>query len=129
MEILTWVIVLAVLGCVSAAGYWYITTQTGEGETGKLFGQRQERRLSISEQATIDGRRKLVLIRRDGVEHLIMTGGPVDVVIETGINDNAAGTRRSAALSSTTASERLGDGNGLTRQPRTFARQAQEPTA
>ena len=26
-----------------------------------------------------------MLIRRDDVEHLIMTGGPVDVVIETGI--------------------------------------------
>ncbi len=26
-----------------------------------------------------------MLIRRDNVEHLIMTGGPVDVVIETGI--------------------------------------------
>ena len=26
-----------------------------------------------------------VLIRRDDVEHLLMTGGPVDVVIETGI--------------------------------------------
>jgi hypothetical protein len=37
------------------------------------------------EQASVDGRRKLVLIRRDDVEHLIMTGGPVDVVIETGI--------------------------------------------
>jgi formyltetrahydrofolate deformylase len=29
----------------------------------------------------VDGRRRLVLIRRDDVEHLIMTGGPVDVVI------------------------------------------------
>jgi hypothetical protein len=27
-----------------------------------------------------------VLVRRDNVEHLIMTGGPVDVVIETGID-------------------------------------------
>ncbi len=26
-----------------------------------------------------------MLVRRDNVEHLIMTGGPVDVVIETGI--------------------------------------------
>ena len=33
----------------------------------------------------MDGRRKLVLVRRDDVEHLIMTGGPVDVLIETGI--------------------------------------------
>ena len=41
------------------------------------------------EQASVDARRRLVLIRRDGVEHLIMTGGPVDVVIETGIQPRA----------------------------------------
>ena len=50
-----------------------------------LFGPRPEPRLGVIEQATVDSRRKLVLIRRDDVEHLIMTGGPVDVVIETGI--------------------------------------------
>jgi flagellar protein FliO/FliZ len=32
------------------------------------------------------------LIRRDDVEHLLMTGGPVDVVVETGIST----ARRSA---------------------------------
>src|SRR5262245_21595226 len=52
---------------------------------GWLFRQRPEPRLGVIEQASVDARRKLVLIRRDGVEHLIMTGGPVDVVIETGI--------------------------------------------
>jgi hypothetical protein len=41
--------------------------------------------LDVVEHANVDGRRKLLLIRRDDVEHLIMTGGPVDVVIETGI--------------------------------------------
>ena len=29
--------------------------------------------------------RRLVLIRRDNVEHLIMIGGPQDVVVESGI--------------------------------------------
>ena len=37
------------------------------------------------EQSNLDGRRRLVLIRRDDVEHLIMTGGPVDAVIEQNI--------------------------------------------
>ena len=45
------------------------------------------------EQATVDSRRRLVLIRRDDVEHLIMTGGPVDVVIETGIKRRARSVR------------------------------------
>jgi hypothetical protein len=50
-----------------------------------LFGPRPEPRLGVVEQSTVDSRRRLVLIRRDDVEHLIMTGGPVDMVIETGI--------------------------------------------
>jgi flagellar protein FliO/FliZ len=52
---------------------------------GGLFGPKPERRLGISEQFNIDSKRRLVLIRRDDVEHLIMTGGPVDVLIEQGI--------------------------------------------
>jgi flagellar protein FliO/FliZ len=50
-----------------------------------LFGPKPLRRLAVTEQYNIDNRRRLILIRRDNVEHLIMTGGPVDVLIETGI--------------------------------------------
>ena len=50
-----------------------------------FFGPKPEKRLDVVEQSSLDGRRRLVLIRRDDVEHLIMTGGPVDVVIETNI--------------------------------------------
>ncbi len=50
-----------------------------------LFGPKPEKRIYVTEQYNIDGKRRLVLVRRDDVEHLIMTGGPVDVVIETGI--------------------------------------------
>lgn len=46
---------------------------------------RQGSRLSVSEYQEIDKQRHLVLVRRDGVEHLLMIGGPQDVVIETGI--------------------------------------------
>lgn len=54
-----------------------------------FFGPKPLRRLSITEQFNIDNRRRLVLIRRDNVEHLIMTGGPVDMLIETGIGTSA----------------------------------------
>lgn len=50
-----------------------------------ILAPKAPKRISIVETASIDGRRRLVLIRRDNVEHLIMTGGPVDLVIETGI--------------------------------------------
>ena len=67
-------------------GAWLLKAMTGGGgvaRTGLLRGR--ERRLGVVEAASVDGRRKLVLVRRDDVEHLIMTGGPVDVLIETGI--------------------------------------------
>ncbi len=37
------------------------------------------------ERTALDGGRKLVLVRRDGVEHLILIGGPMDLVVESGI--------------------------------------------
>jgi hypothetical protein len=52
--------------------------------TTKIF-QKKARRTGVVEATSVDGRRRLLLVRRDNVEHLIMTGGPVDVVIETGI--------------------------------------------
>lgn len=43
------------------------------------------RRLSVVEAAPLDGRRRLVLIRRDDTEHLIVLGPNSELVIETGI--------------------------------------------
>ncbi len=42
-------------------------------------------RLGISEYYEIDKDRRLVLVRRDDVEHLMLIGGAQDVVIESGI--------------------------------------------
>jgi hypothetical protein len=44
------------------------------------------RRLTIVERLQVDGRRQLMIVRRDGVEHVIMTGGGQDLVVETGIS-------------------------------------------
>lgn len=46
---------------------------------------RKGARLGISEYHEIDKSRRLILVRRDDVEHLILIGGPQDVVIESGI--------------------------------------------
>jgi len=54
----------------------------------------RDRRLGVVYQAPVDGRRRLLLIRRDDVEHLVMTGGPIDVVIETGIGGADADTSK-----------------------------------
>lgn len=47
------------------------------------------RRLGVVEVAQIDVRRRLVLIRRDGVEHLVLLGINNDIVLETGITPPA----------------------------------------
>lgn len=43
----------------------------------------KRRRLVLVERQKIGGKRSVVLIRRDGVEHLLLTGGPQDIVVET----------------------------------------------
>lgn len=94
MEILSWLLfvvfiaALLVVGALLLRGYLSTGSPSGALKgalTGNFFGPRPPKRLEVVDQANVDGRRKLLLIRRDGVEHLIMTGGPVDVVIETGI--------------------------------------------
>jgi hypothetical protein len=46
---------------------------------------RKGARLGVSEYHEIDKSRRLILVRRDDTEHLILVGGSQDVVIESGI--------------------------------------------
>jgi hypothetical protein len=48
-------------------------------------GRNRNPRLQVLDAAAVDTRRRLVLVRRDDVEHLIMIGGPTDIVIESRI--------------------------------------------
>ena len=50
-------------------------------------------RLGLVESIAIDSRRRLLLVRRDQTEHLLLIGGTRDLVIETGITSPSAGTR------------------------------------
>ncbi len=53
-----------------------------------------ERRLGVVEVLALDARRRLVLVRRDGVEHLLLLGATDDLVVESGIRDGATGAAR-----------------------------------
>lgn len=55
------------------------------GGTFVVGGKSRTPRLSIRDAAAVDRTRRLVLVRRDNVEHLIMIGGATDLVIETNI--------------------------------------------
>jgi flagellar protein FliO/FliZ len=79
-SLFTFVTLVAII--VIAAGGYYLYMRT-RGDT-PLFTPKV-RRLAFIERAHLDGGRKLLLVRRDDVEHLILVGGPIDLVVETGI--------------------------------------------
>ncbi|MGF1639713.1 MAG: hypothetical protein ACFCUO_02055 [Rhodospirillales bacterium] len=45
----------------------------------------RRRRLSVAEVLPLDAKRKIVLLRRDGVEHLVILGPTSEILVETGI--------------------------------------------
>jgi flagellar protein FliO/FliZ len=57
------------------------------GLAGALPVQRgRPRRLALVEALALDGKHRLVLVRRDGVEHLLLLGAAAAVVVEPGIH-------------------------------------------
>lgn len=54
----------------------------------RMTGRRGQR-LGISEYYELDKTRRLVLVRRDNVEHLVLIGGGQDLVIEPSITPGA----------------------------------------
>ncbi|KAA6205584.1 MAG: hypothetical protein DU429_00215 [Candidatus Tokpelaia sp.] len=53
---------------------------------GRVFGKSRHKdnhRISVRDSVVLDNRRRLVLIRRDNIEHLLLTGGDSDLVVET----------------------------------------------
>jgi flagellar protein FliO/FliZ len=75
--------VIVVLGLLVLA-FWLLR-RFGGGRLGGGATRGRQPRLAVIDQASVDGRRRLVLIRRDNVEHLLIIGGPTDVVVEQNI--------------------------------------------
>lgn len=78
--VVAFVIVLALIGLT----FWLIR-RFGGTRVGAAAQRGRQPRLAVIDAAPIDGRRRLVLVRRDNVEHLLMIGGPSDVVVEQNI--------------------------------------------
>jgi hypothetical protein len=75
-----WIAIFLVIFGVLIGAAWFFRGQlTGQTDRGR------DKRIGLTEVVSIDGSRKLMLIYRDGVEHLVMTGGPIDVVVEQNI--------------------------------------------
>lgn len=75
------VFALIVVLVLLAALAWLLR-RFASGRFGSVAGRNRQPRLAIMDAAPIDTRRRLVLVRRDNVEHLLLIGGPTDVVVE-----------------------------------------------
>jgi len=73
-------------------GFAWAVRRFGAGRLGTSSRGRQPR-LAVVDYASVDGRRRLILVRRDNVEHLLMIGGPSDVVVEPNIVRALTATR------------------------------------
>jgi hypothetical protein len=87
--VIAFVVVLLLIGVLA----WLVRRFSGRGSGAGVRGRQP--RLAVIDAATVDARRRLILVRRDNVEHLLMIGGPTDVVIEPNIV-RAAVTRETA---------------------------------
>lgn len=77
---IAFLIVLALIGVAA-----WLVRRFGGNSLGSGANRGRMPRLAVIDAAAVDGRRRLVLVRRDNVEHLLMIGGPTDVVVEPNI--------------------------------------------
>jgi flagellar protein FliO/FliZ len=95
---------LLVLGLIGV-GAWGLRRFTS-GRLGSASTRGRQPRLGVIDYASVDARRRLILVRRDNVEHLLMIGGPTDVVVEANIV-RAVAAPRDVALARPAAAEPL----------------------
>jgi hypothetical protein len=74
---------LIVLGLIGATA-WAVR-RFGAGRLGGTGARGRQPRLAVIDYASVDSRRRLILVRRDNIEHLVLIGGPTDVVVEANI--------------------------------------------
>ena len=82
-------LIVAVVGVgvallILAIALWLLRRRSGSAPFIR-GGRNRQPRLQVLDATAVDARRRLVLVRRDNVEHLVMIGGPTDIVIESGI--------------------------------------------
>ena len=74
---------VAVLALIGAAAW--LVRRFANNRMGANTNRGRMPRLAVIDATAVDGRRRLVLVRRDNIEHLIMIGGPSDIVVEPNI--------------------------------------------
>ena len=77
---LAFIVVLGLIGLAT-----WLVRRFAANRIGASNSRGRMPRLAVIDAAAVDSRRRLVLIRRDNVEHLLMIGGPSDIVVEPNI--------------------------------------------
>lgn len=85
-----------------------LARRAGWGFPATAIKREGGRRLGVVEVTPLDGRRRMILVRRDDTEHLILVSPTSEVVIETGISNGGGfskilGDVNAAAASTSTA--------------------------
>lgn len=78
--IIAFVVVLGLIGLTAWLVRRFASNRLGGGNV-----RGRQPRLAVIDAANVDARRRLILIRRDNIEHLLMIGGPTDIVVEPNI--------------------------------------------
>jgi len=83
--VLSFVVVIGLIGGLA----WFLR-RYGAGRITSAAGKG---RMGVVEVAAIDAKRRLVLVRRDTVEHLILLSPTSETIVETGIGAQTGGER------------------------------------
>ena len=86
-------LVFIALAALVVLAFWFMRRYLGgRRESAKPRGRRSSR-IAVVDAAIVDARRRLILIRRDHVEHLLLVGDAADVVVEPNIVRAAVAAR------------------------------------
>lgn len=91
---------LALVFVLALIGVFAILARRFGFGTGAPLKRGQRRRLAVVEALALDGKRRLLLVRRDATEHLVILGPTSETVVERGITaggDFAAAARAEGA--------------------------------
>ena len=88
--VLSFVVVIGLIG-----GLAWVLRRYGAGRITAAAGKG---RLGVVEVAAVDAKRRLVLVRRDDTEHLILLSPTSETIVETGISAIASGERFADSL-------------------------------
>lgn len=80
---LTMVVALAIVVVLIVLAVWLVKLV---GDASRNVGRGRNRRLMVVDSVAIDNKRQAVIVRRDETEHLIVIGGPNDLVVESGFS-------------------------------------------